>query len=201
MQIRSESFAAVLAAICIASPTIEARLKELEPGRGRQAAPQQVQGASSIFAIAASLPEEQKQVHLHSLVMLLCLLVFQSSVQACSCETVLSGACGGESLTVCCFDNAVENAVHIHACCVSGRSLHGCHMLCYGTQTHAELWYSTTSMQLWREALWAQQQTKEGHLLNQRPAYINILRYPSLSQLNKVPVLFANRKLPEILRH
>ena len=62
MQIRSELFAAILAAICIASPTIEARLKELEPGRGRQAAPQQVQGATSIFAIAAKMPENQKQV-------------------------------------------------------------------------------------------------------------------------------------------
>lgn len=63
MQTRSEIFAAVLATICIASPTIEARLKELEPGRGRQAAPQEVQGATSTFAIADSVSEEQKQVH------------------------------------------------------------------------------------------------------------------------------------------
>ncbi|KAA6418702.1 MAG: required for cyt b6 assembly [Trebouxia sp. A1-2] len=60
-QTRSEVFAAVLATICIASPTIEARLKELEPGRGRQAAPQEVQGAISTFAIADSVSEEQKQ--------------------------------------------------------------------------------------------------------------------------------------------
>lgn len=65
MQTRSEVFAAVLATICIASPTIEARLKELEPGRGRQAAPQEVQGAISTFAIADSVSEEQKQVHTH----------------------------------------------------------------------------------------------------------------------------------------
>ncbi len=65
MQTRSEIFAAVLATICIASPTIEARLKELEPGRGRQAAPQEVQGAISTFAIADSVLEEQKQVHTH----------------------------------------------------------------------------------------------------------------------------------------
>ncbi len=64
MQTRSEAFAAALAAICIASPTVEARLKELEPGRGRQAAPQQVQGATSIFAITDSVSEEQKQVRL-----------------------------------------------------------------------------------------------------------------------------------------
>ncbi len=63
MQTRSEIFAAVLATICIASPTIEARLKELEPGRGRQAAPQEVQGAISTFAIVDSVSEEQKQVH------------------------------------------------------------------------------------------------------------------------------------------
>ncbi|DBA96717.1 TPA: hypothetical protein ACH3X1_015559 [Trebouxia sp. C0004] len=60
-QTRSEIFAAVLATICIASPAIEARLKELEPGRGRQAAPQQVQGAISTFAIADSVSEDQKQ--------------------------------------------------------------------------------------------------------------------------------------------
>lgn len=60
-QTRSEAFAAVLATICIASPTIEARLKELEPGRGRQAAPQEVQGGISTFAIADSVSEEQKQ--------------------------------------------------------------------------------------------------------------------------------------------
>ena len=63
MQTRSEVFAAILAAICIASPTIEARLKELEPGRGRQAAPQQVEGATSIFTIAESVNDTQKQVN------------------------------------------------------------------------------------------------------------------------------------------
>lgn len=60
-QTRSELFAAALATICIASPTIEARLKELEPGRGRQAGSPEVQGAISIFAIADGVPEEQKQ--------------------------------------------------------------------------------------------------------------------------------------------
>ena len=62
MQTRSEILAAALAALCIASPTIEARLKELEPGRGRQAAPQQVQGATSVFAISDAVSEKQKQV-------------------------------------------------------------------------------------------------------------------------------------------
>ena len=62
-QTRSELFAAALATICIASPTIEARLKELEPGRGRQAGSPEVQGAISIFD---SVPEEQKQVHMLS---------------------------------------------------------------------------------------------------------------------------------------
>ncbi|KAL3132696.1 hypothetical protein ABBQ32_009206 [Trebouxia sp. C0010 RCD-2024] len=60
-QTRSEVLAAVLAALCIASPTIEARLKELEPGRGRQAAPQQVQGATSVFAISDAVSDKQKQ--------------------------------------------------------------------------------------------------------------------------------------------
>ena len=62
LQTRSEVLAVVLAALCIASPTIEARLKELEPGRGRQAAPQQVQGAASVFAISDAVSDEQKQV-------------------------------------------------------------------------------------------------------------------------------------------
>lgn len=62
LQTRSEVLAAVLAALCIASPTIEARLKELEPGRGRQAAPQQVQGATSVFAISDAVSDKQKQV-------------------------------------------------------------------------------------------------------------------------------------------
>lgn len=60
-QTRSEVLAAALASLCIASPTIEARLKELEPGRGRQATPQQVQGATSIFAILDDVTEDQKQ--------------------------------------------------------------------------------------------------------------------------------------------
>ena len=62
LQTRSEVMAAILAALCIASPTIESRLKELEPGRGRQAAPQQVQGAASVFAISDAVSEKQKQV-------------------------------------------------------------------------------------------------------------------------------------------
>lgn len=62
MQTRSEVLAALLAALCIASPTIEARLKELEPGRGRQATPQQVQGATSVFAISDAISDKQKQV-------------------------------------------------------------------------------------------------------------------------------------------
>lgn len=62
MQTNSEVLAAILAAICIASPTIEARLKELEPGRGRQAAAQQIQGATSVFAIGNDLSPEQRQV-------------------------------------------------------------------------------------------------------------------------------------------
>lgn len=61
MQAISEVLAACLAAVCIASPTIEARLKELEPGRGRQAA-QQIQGAARVFTMADELSLKQKQV-------------------------------------------------------------------------------------------------------------------------------------------
>ena len=62
LQATSEVLATVLATICIASPTIEARLKELEPGRGRQAAAQQIEGASRVFSIADNLSLDQKQV-------------------------------------------------------------------------------------------------------------------------------------------
>lgn len=62
LQATSEVLAVLLAAICIASPTIEARLKELEPGRGRQAAAQQIEGASRVFSIADDLSSDQKQV-------------------------------------------------------------------------------------------------------------------------------------------
>ena len=62
LQTNSEVLATVLAALCIASPTIEARLKELEPGRGRKAAAQQIEGASSVFAIGNDISSQQKQV-------------------------------------------------------------------------------------------------------------------------------------------
>ena len=62
LQATSEVLAVLLAAICIASPTIEARLKELEPGRGRQAAAQQIEGASRVFSITDDLSPDQKQV-------------------------------------------------------------------------------------------------------------------------------------------
>lgn len=44
------------------TPTIEQRLKELQPGRGRQAAAASVEGAASVFALQPGLPDALKQV-------------------------------------------------------------------------------------------------------------------------------------------
>ena len=89
VQTRSEVLAAALASLCIASPTIEARLKELEPGRGRQATPQQVQGATSIFAILDDVTEDQKQVHVVQLCFTAFAKAFLPSIPLVApCETL-----------------------------------------------------------------------------------------------------------------
>ncbi len=62
LQLRAEALGAVLAAVAFATPTIEQRLKELQPGRGRQAAAASVAGAASVFALQPGLPDSLKQV-------------------------------------------------------------------------------------------------------------------------------------------
>lgn len=61
-QLRAEALGAVLAAVAFVTPTIEQRLKELQPGRGRQAAAVSVPGAASVFALQPGLPDSLKQV-------------------------------------------------------------------------------------------------------------------------------------------
>ena len=46
----------------LATPTLEQLIKERQPGRGRLAAAEAVQGASRVFALASGLPEAAKQV-------------------------------------------------------------------------------------------------------------------------------------------
>lgn len=64
LQVRAEVLGGLLAAAAFATPAIEQRLKELQPGRGRQAAATQVAGATSVFALRQGLPEAQQQVRL-----------------------------------------------------------------------------------------------------------------------------------------
>ncbi|KAL4423674.1 hypothetical protein ABPG75_000975 [Micractinium tetrahymenae] len=60
-QLRAEALGAALAAAAIVTPSIEQRLKELQPGRGRQAAASSVAGATSVFALQPGLADGTKQ--------------------------------------------------------------------------------------------------------------------------------------------
>lgn len=60
-QTRIEVLGAALAAIAIAAPTLQQRLEELKPGRGRRAAAESVTGGSNVFALDTQLPESARQ--------------------------------------------------------------------------------------------------------------------------------------------
>lgn len=166
MQTRSEILAAALAALCIASPTVEARLKELEPGRGRQAAPQQVQGATSVFAISDAVSDKQKQVIKTSwsampVTWWYCkhVTLYSTSWHICMHTTYCTGR---------------------HHCeqqpgdyCITCRSLLGHRMLFCAIQTHVEFWSIVETRQSWLGELWDQ------HLLTK------ILHKPALSACQK----------------
>ena len=62
LQMRAEVLGVALAAVAVATPAVEQRLKELTPGRGRQAAASSVPGATSVFSLQPDLPEATKQV-------------------------------------------------------------------------------------------------------------------------------------------
>ena len=62
LQVRTEAMGAVLSAVCMAAPTLEQRLKERRPGRGRGALPDTLPCAASCFAIRSGLPDSVKQV-------------------------------------------------------------------------------------------------------------------------------------------
>ncbi|KAI3432648.1 hypothetical protein D9Q98_004194 [Chlorella vulgaris] len=58
---RAEALGIALAAVAFATPTIEQRLKELQPGRGRQAVAARVEGASSVFVLQPGAPDALQQ--------------------------------------------------------------------------------------------------------------------------------------------
>lgn len=62
LQARAEALGAVLAAVGLATPSIEQLLKERQPGRGRLAVSEAVEGARSVFALSSGLSERAKQV-------------------------------------------------------------------------------------------------------------------------------------------
>lgn len=60
-QVRAEYLGAALAAVAFLAPDIEARLAEVQPGRGRAAAAGAVKGGANAFALTADLPDEQRK--------------------------------------------------------------------------------------------------------------------------------------------
>ena len=60
-QTRIEILGAALAAVAVAAPTLQQRLEELKPGRGRRAAAESVPGGSNVFALDSDLPENVRQ--------------------------------------------------------------------------------------------------------------------------------------------
>lgn len=61
-QLRTEALGAALAGVALAAPTLERRLKEADPGRGRRPLPETLDGAAAAFAIASDLPDTVKEV-------------------------------------------------------------------------------------------------------------------------------------------
>lgn len=57
----TETVGLVLAAVGIAAPTLQNRIEEATPGKGRRPAVEDLEGASNAFAIAEQLTQEQKQ--------------------------------------------------------------------------------------------------------------------------------------------
>eukprot|EP00803_Ostreobium_quekettii_P011556 evm.model.scf_418.15 EVM.evm.TU.scf_418.15 scf_418:74193-77266(+) len=60
-QMRAEALGVILSSVCIAAPSIENRLKELTPGKGRRASSATVPGTSQAFLLETSIDEQMKQ--------------------------------------------------------------------------------------------------------------------------------------------
>lgn len=61
VQARTEALGAALSALCIATPSIGARLRSAQPGRGRTAGAAD-QSSGQVFQIAADVPDDVKTV-------------------------------------------------------------------------------------------------------------------------------------------
>ncbi len=61
LQVRTECLGAALSALCIATPSIGARLQAAQPGRGRTAGSAD-QSSGQVFQIAPNLPDDVKTV-------------------------------------------------------------------------------------------------------------------------------------------
>lgn len=62
LQTRAEALGSFLAVVGVFAPTIETRLKELQPGKGRNVGSLSMPGSQSYFALAEDLPDKLKQV-------------------------------------------------------------------------------------------------------------------------------------------
>ena len=62
LQACAELLSIFLAGCCIAVPTIDARLQEAAPGRGRRHSGAEVEGSTQCFQLDGNLSDEQKQV-------------------------------------------------------------------------------------------------------------------------------------------
>eukprot|EP01026_Neomeris_dumetosa_P073478 TRINITY_DN7565_c0_g1_i7.p1 TRINITY_DN7565_c0_g1~~TRINITY_DN7565_c0_g1_i7.p1 ORF type:complete len:295 (-),score=38.42 TRINITY_DN7565_c0_g1_i7:125-1009(-) len=60
-QIRTEVIVSVLAVMCIIAPSLEERLQEVLPGRGRKAATEEIVGAINAFVISDQLEKKLQQ--------------------------------------------------------------------------------------------------------------------------------------------
>lgn len=58
---RVEALGAVLSAVALTAPSLQARLDELRPGRGRAAAADSVPGGAAVFALSEAAPEAARR--------------------------------------------------------------------------------------------------------------------------------------------
>lgn len=65
-QARAEALGGLLAAVGVVTPSLEQLLKERQPGRGRLAATEAVEGATRVFALSSTLSDSAKQVGLRA---------------------------------------------------------------------------------------------------------------------------------------
>ena len=62
VQATAEVLGVTLAVLCTLVPSLDKRLQEAAPGRGRKAAAQQSEGAAEVFCLNNHLTDEQKEV-------------------------------------------------------------------------------------------------------------------------------------------